>query len=344
METKIIAIANQKGGTAKTTTACNLAHALAIFGKKVLLIDLDPQGNLSMCLGIENPDEIEMPINTVLTHIMQGDDMPEKSLYVHRALDVNEDFYKRVMRYKDNSGQGNYDRGNHNANESNESDENDEFEKFTHKTDNETDNENESKDHSHSEYTGHTDYKNDAEYNGFVEIIPCNLKLSDTELALRDEMGGERVLSQLLDELHQDYDYIIIDTNPSIGLLTINALVACQYVIIPASPQLWSATGLTGLLGTIAKVKRKINPQINVMGILFTICDNRTNLDRESKNLVIESYGDSINVFDTCIPSTVKVGEANYFSKSILEYEPSSKAATAYVKLAEEVLCYENGK
>ena len=203
---KIITIANQKGGTGKTTTACNLAHALADMGKRVLLVDFDPQSNLSV-----------------------------------------------------------------------------------------------------------------------------------SEINLRDELGGEHTLSELLEPLRADYNYIIIDTNPYLGLLTINALAACDEVIIPVSPQLWSATGLTDLLQTIFKVKRKINRRIVIAGILLTICDERTRLYREAKKLLDENYGEKIRIYDTHIPNTVKVGEANYASRSIMDYEPASKAAAAYTAFAREV-------
>jgi chromosome partitioning protein len=127
-------------------------------------------------------------------------------------------------------------------------------------------------------------------------------------------------------------------------LLTINALAACDKVIIPVSPQLWSATGLTDLLQTIFKVKRKINPQIAVAGILMTICDERTKLFREAKSLLDEHYGGKVKIFDTHIPSTVKVGEANYASRSIIDYDSSSKAAHAYTSFAKEVSDNDSNK
>jgi chromosome partitioning protein len=163
------------------------------------------------------------------------------------------------------------------------------------------------------------------------------MNLAVTEINLRDEMGGEHTLSELLEPLRFDYGYIIIDTNPYLGQLTINALAVCDEVIIPVSPQLWSATGLTDLLQTIFKVKRKINPRITVAGILLTICDERTRLFREAKSLLDEHYGGKIKIFDTHIPNTVRVGEANYASRSILDYDGNSKAARAYTTFAMEV-------
>ena len=151
-------------------------------------------------------------------------------------------------------------------------------------------------------------------------------------------MGGENALKSLLSHYKNAYDYIIIDTNPYLGLLTINALVACDEVIIPVSPQYWSAIGLTDLLSTISKVKRKLNPDITIAGILLTIYDERTILAREARALITDTYGGQLRIFDTHIPTATKVGEANYYSQSILDFAPSSKAAAAYESLALEVL------
>lgn len=259
---KIVTVANQKGGTGKTTTACNMGYALAKEGKRVLLVDFDPQANLSMSFGIERPDELAMPMHHILSLVMDGADLPDKREYIH--------------------------------------------------------------------------------YGDRLDIIPCNIDLSVSEINLRDEMGGERTLADLLEPLRPDYDYIIIDTNPYLGMLTINALAACDSVIIPVSPQLWSATGLTDLMQTIFKVKRKINPRITVDGILLTMCDERTRLYRDAKALLDEFCGDKIRIYSAHIPSTVKVGEANYSSTSVIDFAANNKAALAYTAFAKEVIGYGN--
>jgi chromosome partitioning protein len=166
------------------------------------------------------------------------------------------------------------------------------------------------------------------------------MNLTVAEMNLRNETGGERALSELLEPLRLEYDFIIIDTSPYLGLLTIDALAACDEVIIPVSPQIWSATGLTDLVKTVIKVKRRINPRIAISGILLTLCDERTKLFREAKGLLedfCQGKIHSIRIFDTHIPSTVKVGEANYNSRSIFEYDANSKAALAYNAFAREV-------
>jgi chromosome partitioning protein len=259
---KIITIANQKGGTAKTTTCSNLGNALADMGYKVLLVDFDPQGNLSMSFGIEHPDELTFSMHNILSFILENENdepLPPKSEYIV--------------------------------------------------------------------------------YGDKLDIIPYNNNLTLTEINLSNSnvVGGEYTLKELLEPLRSEYQYILIDTSPSLGKLTINALSACDDVIIPVSPQYWSATGLTDLLQSILRVKKKINPRITVAGILLTICDKRTNLFHEAKKLLDENYSERIRIFDTNIPNTVKVGEANYYSKSILIYEPNSKVALAYKAFAGEV-------
>jgi len=259
---KILCVANQKGGTGKTTTAWNLGYAIAKMGLSVLLVDFDPQANLTMRFGIENPHELETAMSEVLEIIMKGKETPDMNQYIHKG-----------------------------------------------------------------EKPGIT-----------LDLIPANQTLTITEVNLRNEMSGEHTLSELLNPLREHYDFIIIDSNPFLGLLTINALTACNEVIIPVSPQYWSATGLTDLIDTINKIKRKLNPKIKIGGILLTICDERTTLYKNTRELVETNYGGTAKIFKTAIPSTTKVGEANYYSLSVMEHDPSGKASMAYMNIAKEVL------
>lgn len=261
---KIIAIANQKGGTGKTTTTYNLGISLAERGKKVLLVDDDPQTNLTTAFGVANTDELKMTLHEILTMIMDEQPLPHQSEYIL-----------------------------------------------------------------HGEK---------------VDLIPSSINLSITEINLRDAMGGERTLWALLEPLRQNYDYIIIDTNPSLGLLTINALAACDSVIIPINPELWSANGLTALLHIILKVQKKLNPSIRVSGILITMANERTNLYKKAMALVDEYFRNKIRIYDVQIPSTVKVGEANFHSCSVADFDDKNKAALAYLDFAKEVIGYGNSE
>ncbi|MCL2855252.1 MAG: ParA family protein [Defluviitaleaceae bacterium] len=270
-KSKIITIANQKGGVGKTTTACNLGYALVRLGKSVLLVDCDPQANLSMSVGIEHPDGLLISMPSLLSQVLDDSLLPCKGEFI-KIPDISKEPDKQP------------------------------------------------------------------------HIIPSSMKLTALENKLRDEIGGENTLKSILEPLRYDYEYIIIDTNPYLGLLTINALVACDEVIMPASPQLWSAVGLTDLLGTIAKVKRKLNPNISIAGILLTICDERTRLSREARALIVDAYGQRLKIFDNHIPATVRVGEANYLSQSIFDYALDSKVALAYENFASEVLNLAGGE
>jgi chromosome partitioning protein len=249
---KIITIAALKGGTGKTTTARNLGHALHGVGRRVLLVDLDQQANLTLSAGISAPIA---PLSEIMAAVIDG-----------------------------------------------------------------------------AELSG-----------GFIEaidgadIIPGHKNLAVTEINLRGETGGERVLAEILEPLRSRYDYILIDTAPSIGMLTINALAACDSVIVPVSPELWSAAGLTELLNTIGKTKRRINPRISVEGVLLTMCEPGTILFREVRDMLDEFCAGKLRVFDTAIPRTTKVGRANFYSVPIAEFDPKCRAAAAYAELAKEV-------
>ena len=254
----IFTIANQKGGTAKTTTATNLGFAMANAGKRVLLVDFDPQANLSMSFGIEHPDKLAMPMHQILSMIISGDVLPDKSEYILPGEKL--------------------------------------------------------------------------------DIIQCNSNLTVTEVNLRNEIGAERTLHELLEPLRPFYEYIIIDSNPYLGLLTINALAACDKVIIPVSPQYWSATGLSDLMKTIIRVGERINPRISVDGILMTMCDERTTLFRAAKEMIEEFCAGKMKIYSSVIPNSVKIGMANYSSDNIMDFAPRTKAAKAYKSFADEVM------
>lgn len=208
---KVIAIANQKGGVGKTTTAVNLGTGLVRMGKKVLLIDADPQGSLTLSLGFTKPDDL----NSTLAHVMER---------------VVED--KEIL-------------------------------------------------------PGFAVLRNDEG----VDLIPANIELSGIEIRLVTEMGRERVLKSYVDSVRHNYDYILIDCMPSIGMMTFNALCAADSVIIPTQPEFLSAKGLEQLIGTIGKVKRHINPDLKIDGILMTMTDERTRFGRGLMNLIRQQYG-----------------------------------------------------
>ena len=284
---KIIAIANQKGGTAKTTTACNLGYAIARSvaaesgcqnennGKNVLLVDMDSQGNLSMVSGIESPDHLEISISDLLLTVMEGEDLPAKEEYIYPA--------KRMGADATTSSSKNH--------------------------------------------------------KGRVDILPSNIKLANTAIALQNAMNREFVLKTLLDPLREHYDYIIIDCSPTLGLTTLNALTACDEVIIPVSPEHWAVVGMTDLVKTIQKIKRlKINPELTIAGVLMTKVNRQTNLYKDIRANVEESFGRHLTVFSTEIPEGTAVGVANFTSTSIVEGNPKAKAAIAYVELANELI------
>jgi chromosome partitioning protein len=259
MSGKIIVVANQKGGTAKTTTSYNLGEGLRALGRKVLLVDLDPQANLTTLCGIDE-DKCTATLYDLLMAVLDDRKLPVKESYIV--------------------------------------------------------------------------CKDDA-----LHVIPGSINLAAAEIRLRDELGGEKTLSMLLDTLRDDYDYIILDTNPYLGLLTINALAAADRVIIPASPQLWSATGLTNLLKVIDKVRRKINPNVEISGILITMAAMRTVLYRNVVELIEKHFdGSGIKIFDTKIPLSTKIGEANYYSQSVADFAGKEKAGESYLAFAKEFL------
>lgn len=178
------------------------------------------------------------------------------------------------------------------------------------------------------------------ERNG-VDFIPASIGLSAVEAKLRLEMGTEKMLSSILEPLRGDYDYILIDTCPSLGALTINAMAAADEVIVAVNPQLLAMMGLQDFLKSVKKIKSRINERLNVAGILLTMCDARTILCKTITEQVAETFQGQIRIFKSKIPNTVKVGESVYYSEPLIEYAPESNVCKAYEKLAGEVIAYE---
>lgn len=255
----VITIANRKGGVGKTTTTLNLAYSLKELGKKVLVIDLDPQANLTRCFDVENTENIKTIGHLLIT------EMEEEESY------LVEDYTKS------------YDE---------------------------------------------------------IDIIPSSVYLSAVETQMRIETGSERILSEIVNQAKEHYDYILIDTSPSLNILTINALCASDSVLIVADTQLFAIVGIDELLKTIQKIKKRVNPKLKVQGILLTMCENRTNLSKTLTEQVEEMFQKKIKVFQTKIPKTVKVGEAIYSGQSIKKYAKGSSVDIAYDNLAKEI-CYE---
>ena len=254
---KTIAICNQKGGVGKTTTALNLGVGLVREGQRVLLIDGDPQSDLTSSLGY-NPDELDKSLGRLMYLATQESRPDVKDTILH-----------------------------------------------------------------HSEG---------------VDIIPSNLDLSSMETQLVNAMSREKVLTNLLKDVKKDYDYIIIDCLPSLGMLTINALTAADSVIIPVQAQYLPAKGMTQLMKSIDMVRNHTNDQLKIDGIVMTLVDGRTNLAKDVINAIRTNYGMHLRIFDTQIPVAVKAAEATREGQSIFAYDRSSKPAKAYEMLTKEVM------
>lgn len=259
---KVIAIANQKGGVGKTTTAASLGVGLVRQGKKVMLIDADPQGSLSLSLGIEKPDNLETTIANVMERIVE-----DKEIEPGFA----------IVQTKEG-----------------------------------------------------------------IDLMPANIELSGIEVRLVNEMSRERVLKRYVDSKRQDYDFIIIDCMPSLGMMTFNALCSADSVIIPTTPEFLSAKGLEQLLGTINRVRRHINPGLKIDGILITMVDNRTRFGKGLTDLIRQQYGKYPTVFNTVIPRSVRTVECAAEGKSIYLHDKNGKVAEAYRNFTKEVM--DNGK
>ena len=176
-----------------------------------------------------------------------------------------------------------------------------------------------------------------------LDLIPCSLELSGIEMGLVNVMSRELILKSIVEEVEKDYDYVLIDCSPSLGMLTINALAACNTVIIPVTPEYLSAKGLALLINNIKRIKKRLNPNIEIDGILITIIDERTNLSKnmlkalnQSIELIRDNFSLNIKIFESRIPRSVKTGEAILNKKSIIEYDPKNKVSEAYKEFARE--------
>ena len=254
----VISVANQKGGTAKTTTCENLGIGLVAEGKDVLLVDVDPQGSLTIALGNQMPDELEPTLSDMMERIIRDEPiLPCEGVLKHPEG---------------------------------------------------------------------------------VDLMPGNIALSGLEASLVNVMSRETILKQYLDTLRDRYDYILLDGSPSLGMLTINMLAASDSVIVPVQAQYLSAKGLEQLLSTVGKVKRQINPKLRIEGVLLTMVDGRTNYAKEISELIRETYGKKIRVYDTEIPRSIRAAEISAEGKSIYMHDPKGKVADAYRALTKEVL------
>ena len=255
---RVLAIANQKGGVGKTTTAVNLGGALAEHGQRVLCIDLDPQGHLTINMGCRYPDELEVTVYDLLVN-------PQVSVADVRLR---------------------------------------------------------------SERIG-------------VDFLPSNIELSGAELQLVTEFGRERILTEKLEPYESDYDFVVIDCPPSLGLLSINALVAASEVIIPLQCEYFGMKGMQQLQRTIDRVRQKLNPRLRIAGILPTIYKPRTLHSQEVLDLVKEHYEGQ--VFDVRVDSSIRFAECPLEGMSILQYADASSGAKSYRALAAAVLADGEG-
>ena len=254
----IIAVTNQKGGVGKSTTCENLGIGLAMEGKKVLLVDTDPHGSLTISMGWQQPDELPTTLSTLMQKAMNDQPIQPGEGILHHAEGV--------------------------------------------------------------------------------DLIPANIELAGLEVALVNSMNREKMLKQVLDGAKREYDYILLDCMPSLGMLTINALAAADTTLIPVQAQYLSAKGLEQLLQTVGKVRRQINPKLKIEGILLTMTDSRTNYGKQIDTLIRQAYGSKIKVFSQTIPRSVRAAETSAAGKSIFQHDPKGKVAEAYQSLAREVL------
>ena len=238
--------------------------ALAHSGRRVLLIDADPQGDLTTYMGYHNADDIPITLSTLMGRNMNDMDVNPTEAVLH------------------------HDEG--------------------------------------------------------VDLIPTNLELASMEVSLVNAMSREYTLRNSISELKDKYDFILIDCMPSLGMITINALASADKVIIPVQSEFLAAKGMSHLMNTILKVKKQINPKLDIAGILLTIVDGRRNLSKEISDELRETYGKVFKLYDTQIPRAVKAAESSRMGESIISYDKDSKVAQSYIELAKEVLRDEREK
>ena len=255
---RVIAIANQKGGVSKTTTTVNLGIGLARKGKKVLVIDADPQSSLTESLGFHQTDQLEVTLSSIMEKIMEDMEVGQTEGILHHAEGI--------------------------------------------------------------------------------DLLPCNIELSGMEVSIINAMSRETIMKRYIDQMRKYYDYILIDCMPSLGMLTINAFAASDSVLIPVQAAYLPVRGLEQLIMTISRVKKHINPSIRFEGILISMVDSRTVYAREIIELVKENYGESLRIFDTMIPFSVRAAETSAAGVSIYSLYPEHKVTQAYEDLTGEVI------
>ena len=260
MSTKatVIACVNQKGGTGKTTTCENLGAGLVMNGKKVLLVDFDPQASLSISLGYPKPEELPVTIADMMKKVVDEKEIRPGEGILH-----------------------------------------------------------------HEEG---------------MDLMPSSIELSGMEVALVNTISRETVLKEYLGSVKRDYDFVLLDCSPSLGMLTINAMAAADTLLIPVQASYLPAKGLEQLLQTVNKVRRQINPKLKIEGILLTMVDARTNDAKEISELIRNAYGGKIKVYDTEIPRSVRASEISKEGTSIFKHDPGGKVADAYRELTREVV------
>ena len=258
---KVIAIANQKGGVGKTTTTVNLGIGLARKGKRVVLIDADPQGSMTVSLGIDEPDKIEYSLANVLMDVVNEEKI---------------DYKKIILKHEEN-----------------------------------------------------------------IDFIPANIELAGLEVSMVNVMSRELVMKRFISNIKENYDYILIDCMPSLGMITINALVCANSVLIPVQASYLPVKGLQQLIKTISRVRRQINPELKIEGMVMTMVDMRSNYTKDILEALESTYGETIGIFDSRIPMSVRAAETSAEGKSIYIHDPKGKVARSYEELTEEVLVHE---